>query len=273
MADYKITHEELVKIVEELSSFSLDDSSPGVQHTPKSFKADSEFCINLVDRLHSNGDYGICDDENSLKSRVRAFGSNKIMETQMSSWFEMFVESFEDTTLRILIALSFVSLVIGVFENPTSGWIEGVAILTAVLIVAVVTATNNYAKESKFRKLNTMKDNFPVLVRRYSNHLSNTSVRQIRAEDVVVGDIVLLEGGSRIPADGLVLVGSDLHCNESMLTGESHEVEKVPIGHETTGESSSTNANMMLSGCEVTSGQASMIVIAVGADSYWGKIR
>ena len=79
MADYKITHEELVKIVEELSSFSLDDSSPGVQHTPKSFKADSEFCINLVDRLHSNGDYGICDDENSLKSRVRAFGSNKVI--------------------------------------------------------------------------------------------------------------------------------------------------------------------------------------------------
>jgi magnesium-transporting ATPase (P-type) len=74
----------------------------------------------------------------------------------------MFIESFEDPTLIVLIVSAVVSLAVGIYEDPQKGWIEGGAILVAVLIVAVVTSTNNFNKESQFRKLNAQKDDIDV---------------------------------------------------------------------------------------------------------------
>jgi magnesium-transporting ATPase (P-type) len=78
----------------------------------------------------------------------------------------MFLESFTDATLIVLIVAAVVSLIVGMVEDPTKGWIEGAAILSAVLLVAVVTATNNYNKECQFRKLNAVKDDVKVGVLR-----------------------------------------------------------------------------------------------------------
>jgi P-type Ca2+ transporter type 2C len=63
------------------------------------------------------------------------------------TWFALFVESFQDSTVIVLIVSAVVSLAVGLYESLSTGWIEGSAILVAVLIVAVVTATNNYMKE------------------------------------------------------------------------------------------------------------------------------
>ena len=79
-----------------------------------------------------------------------------------NTWFGLFFESFEDTTLIVLIVAAVVSLIVGIYENPATGWIEGSAILFAVVLVAVVTATNNFSKESQFRKLNAVKDDITV---------------------------------------------------------------------------------------------------------------
>ena len=78
----------------------------------------------------------------------------------------MFLGSFADATLIVLIVAAVVSLVVGVMEDPAKGWIEGAAILFAVLLVAVVTATNDFNKESQFRKLNAVKDDIKVGVLR-----------------------------------------------------------------------------------------------------------
>lgn len=78
----------------------------------------------------------------------------------------MFLESFQDATLIVLIVAAVVSLGVGMIEDPKKGWIEGAAILFAVLLVAVVTASNNYNKESQFRKLNAKKDDIKVGVLR-----------------------------------------------------------------------------------------------------------
>jgi magnesium-transporting ATPase (P-type) len=78
----------------------------------------------------------------------------------------MFLESFEDTTVIVLVVAAVVSFAVGMYEDPKKGWIEGAAILSAVLIVAVVSATNNYNKEIQFRKLNAVKDDIQVIVRR-----------------------------------------------------------------------------------------------------------
>lgn len=80
------------------------------------------------------------------------------------SWWSLFCESFEDTTIIVLVVAAVVSLAIGMYEDPAKGWIEGAAILFAVFIVAIVTATNNYNKELQFRKLNAVKDDVTVSV-------------------------------------------------------------------------------------------------------------
>jgi magnesium-transporting ATPase (P-type) len=87
-------------------------------------------------------------------------------EPESQSWLGMFLESFTDATLIVLIVAAVVSLIVGMVEDPTKGWIEGAAILSAVLLVAVVTATNNYNKECQFRKLNAVKDDVKVGVLR-----------------------------------------------------------------------------------------------------------
>jgi Ca2+-transporting ATPase len=138
------------------------------------------------------------------------------------TWLELFKESFEDTTIIVLVVAALVSFVVGVYEDPSKGWIEGVAILAAVLIVAVVTATNNYNKELQFRKLNAVKDDVSVQVVRDGNAMN------INVKELVVGDVVLLNAGDRIPADGLLLDGSDVAVNESSLTGESDDKKKHP---------------------------------------------
>ena len=78
----------------------------------------------------------------------------------------------------VLIASAIVSLAVGLYDDPKNGWIEGGAILLAVLLVAVVTATNNYNKEAQFRKLNAVSDNVLVSVIRNGN-ISNIEVKAL----------------------------------------------------------------------------------------------
>ncbi len=132
----------------------------------------------------------------------------------------MFLESFADTTLIVLIVSAVVSLAVGVYENPATGWIEGAAILFAVFLVAIVTATNNYNKEAQFRKLNAIKNDIVVGVIRAGQSVT------VGVKELVVGDIVRLNAGDKVPADGVLVEGSDLSCNESALTGEPDEKKK-----------------------------------------------
>lgn len=83
----------------------------------------------------------------------RRYGVNVFPESPMRSFLELFLESFEDLILMILIVAAIVSLIVGMVEHPATGWIEGTAILIAVLVVALVTAGNNYTKELQFRAL------------------------------------------------------------------------------------------------------------------------
>lgn len=101
-----------------------------------------------------------------LESRRKIYGRNEFPEPPSATWFDLFLESFEDTTIIVLVVAAVVSLAVGVYEDPSKGWIEGAAILSAVLIVALVTATNNYNKEAQFRKLNAVKDDVSITAKR-----------------------------------------------------------------------------------------------------------
>jgi magnesium-transporting ATPase (P-type) len=189
-------------------------------------------------------------DLTDLSNRRAVYGRNEFPEPDRQSWLGMFLESFEDTTLIVLIVAAVVSLAVGLWEDPVSGWIEGAAILFAVLLVAVVTATNNYRKESQFRTLNAVKDDITVGVVR-----SGVSVN-IGVKELVVGDVVRLNAGDRVPCDGVLVDGSDVTCNESALTGESDDKKKGPGGDV-----------FMLSGAAVSTGFARVLATAVGEQS------
>ena len=189
-------------------------------------------------------------------TRTAAFGSNSMPQPKDVTWFEFFLAAFEDTTVIILCVAALVSLAVGLYSDPKAGWIEGAAIIAAVLIVAVVTATNDYQKQLQFRALNAVKEDILVKV------LRGGALSQVSTLALLVGDVVSLEAGDKVPADGLLIGGCDVQSNESSLTGEPEDVLK-----------DAECDPFLLSGCQLTSGACTMLVTAVGADSRWGRIK
>jgi len=194
--------------------------------------------------------------ESDIEERIKLYGRNEFPDPEFKSWFGLFIESFEDATLIVLIAAAVISFIVGLIDDPSTGWIEGAAILFAVLLVAAVTATNNFNKETQFRKLNKVKDDTEIGI------IRDGVVSSIDIKKVVVGDILLLNAGDRVPADGVLVEGSDVSCNESALTGESDDLRK-----ETSGDL------FLLSGSSVATGYAHMLVTSVGEQSRWGKTK
>lgn len=183
----------------------------------------------------------------------------QFLEPDAKTWMTHFIESFEDTTVLVLMAAAGISLVVGTYEDISKGWIEGVAILVAVIVVAVVTATNNSSKEEQFRALNKVKEDVDVTV------LRNGDTKLLNVQDLVVGDVVRLLAGDKVPADGVMVNGSDVVCNESSLTGESEEKNKS--------SPSQSKDCFLLSGTCLVSGYCHMLVTAVGSASRWGKTK
>ena len=170
-------------------------------------------------------------------------------------------EALEDTTLRILIGAAVISLIVGLIENPEEGWLEGVAILSAVVIVVMVTATNDYLKEKQFRQLSAKADEVKVFV------LRDGKETEVFGHELVVGDIMKVSIGSIIPADGLVLEAFSIKADESSKTGESDLVAKGPFLNEMTPKTSP----FLLSGSKLEEGSGWMMVAAVGVHSSTGQ--
>lgn len=198
-----------------------------------------------------------------IPQRRALFGENRNPDPEPVSWFTLFFEAFEDIPVRILTVAAIIALVAGILEQflLTSGggeahnsWIEGVAIILAVLIVATVTATNDYLKDKQFRGLKAASAPRTIRV------IRNGEEHAICIFDIVVGDIVLLFRGDQIPCDGLFIPGlEELRVDESSLTGEPDAQVK-------------SEANPFLfSGCFLLKGSGRMLVTAVGVNSQWGK--
>lgn len=141
-------------------------------------------------------------------------------------------------------------------DDPATGYIEGVAILTAVFIVAIVTAINDYEKERQFESLSEENDNVDALV------IRDGISQQISVRDIVVGDLVCIEAGDQIPCDGVLLSCDGLELDESALTGEPIDIDK-----------DLTHDPFVLSGCTANAGAGTFVATAVGKDSQWGVIK
>ncbi|CAO3652739.1 unnamed protein product [Cunninghamella echinulata] len=166
--------------------------------------------------------------------RKYVYGSNILPDINSNSLLQLMWNAFQDKTLILLTISAIISFSVGIYEDitiveldangnkiPGVKWVEGVAIIVAVVLVVVVGSVNDYQKEKQFRKLNAKKEERYVYAVRSGQQCS------IPIHDIQVGDILSLEPGDIIPADGVFIQGHNLKCDESASTGESDAVRKA----------------------------------------------
>lgn len=200
--------------------------------------------------------------EKVLESR-RAHGANVLTPPARDPWWKLFLEKFDDPVIRILMVAAAVSIVVGIFENKLA---EPSGIIAAILLATVLAFVNEFKAGKEFDLLNKVSDDDPVKVVRGVEYTT------VPRRDVVVGDLVLVDPGDEIPADGRVLESVDLRVNESSLTGESEAVAKSP--HATVREGEDQPAyplNSLCRGTTVSEGRGVFEVTAVGDSTEIGK--
>ncbi|KAI8976450.1 PMCA-type calcium-translocating P-type ATPase [Pilobolus umbonatus] len=256
------------------SQYSIppDDLSHLIESKDESLLKELGGIKGISKKLHVDVSVGLSADEDATDSsqtafheRQEYFGKNVLPETKSKSFLQLLWAAYNDKTLIMLSIASLISLAIGIWEDysprhpkdePRVGWVEGTAILLAVLAVILTNAINDYQKEAQFKKLNAKKEDRTVKV------LRNGHEQQISVYDLNVGDILMLEPGDIIPVDGLYLKGHNLACDESSATGESDTMKKKPEGK---------GDCFILSGSKVLEGVGRMMVVAVGVHSLFGR--
>ncbi|ANB11088.1 calcium-transporting ATPase PMC1 [Sugiyamaella lignohabitans] len=231
---------------------------------------------------------GLTDQQATDSTRLDVYGRNVLPERKTKSLLKLMWIALQDKVLIILSVAAVVSLALGIYETvgeppeyddqghklPKVDWVEGVAILVAVVIVVTVGAVNDWQKERQFAKLNKKKEDRKVKA------IRNGKPSEISVYDVVVGDILLVEPGEMIPTDGILVNGYNIKCDESSASGESDTMKKHPakevvdaIDHKSQGlnpQSKELDA-FMLSGAKVLEGTGQFLTIAVGEKSLHGR--
>ncbi|KAG6400840.1 hypothetical protein SASPL_137684 [Salvia splendens] len=206
--------------------------------------------------LSTNVESGIIGDEEDLRRRRVAFGSNTYVRAKPKGLIYFVVEASRDTTILILLACAALSLAFGIREHGgKEGWYEGGSIFVAVFLVVTVSAASNFRQERQFDKLSKISNNIKIGVVRQGRR------QHVSIFDAVVGDVVFLNTGDQVPADGLFVDGHSFQVDESSMTGESDHVEV-----------DSTRHPFLLSGSKVADGYGKMVVVSVGMDTAWGEM-
>ena len=192
------------------------------------------------------------------RRRAEQYGPNKLSEGKKKSTLQVFLEQFKDLMVLILI----IAAVISAF----SGNVESTIVIFAVLVLNAILGTVQYEKaEKSLESLKAMASPTAKVMR--------GGVRvEIPSADVVPGDIVLLEAGDMVVADGRVLENFSLKVNESSLTGESEGVDKTAEAIDADQVALGDQKNMVFSGSLVTYGRATVLVTGTGMDTELGKI-
>ena len=156
--------------------------------------------------------------QGEVEAARREFGENRLTPKGRTGFWRSFAHSFGDPMIKILLAALAINLI---FLAKNANWFESVGIAFAILLATLVSTISEYGSESAFEKLQEEASKTRCRV------LRAEGPRELPTEEVVVGDLVLLQPGDRIPADG-VLVEGQLEVDQSVLNGESKEAQKHP---------------------------------------------
>jgi Ca2+-transporting ATPase len=224
-------------------------------------------------------DHG-ADSKESFADRIRVFDRNVLPPKRATPFWKLMWLAYKDMVLILLTIAAVISLALGLYETlgvdhpegapPPLDWVEGVAIVVAIVIVVGVGSFNDWQKERAFVKLNAKKDEREIKV------LRSGKSEMISVNDVLVGDVIHLEPGDLVPVDGVLIEGHEIRCDESSATGESDALKKT--GGEAVmkalneGHSGYGLDPFIISGAKVLEGMGTFVCTSVGVNSSFGKI-
>ena len=206
--------------------------------------------------IDKNKRIGLTDEQ--VKQSREQHGRNVLTPPQRTSLWKLYLDKYRDPIIQILLVAAFISLILAFIEK---NYMETIGIFVAVFLATTVGFYFERDAAKKFNLLTALSEEQPVKVRR------NGKVMEIPRHDVVVGDVVLVEVGDEVPADGELIVCNDLQINESTLTGEP-VTEKSLEG----GGDGAYPRNVILRSTMVMNGRGEFVVTAVGDATEIGKV-
>lgn len=206
--------------------------------------------------IDKNKRIGLTDEQ--VKQSREQHGRNVLTPPQRTSLWKLYLDKYRDPIIQILLVAAFISLILAFIEK---NYMETIGIFVAVFLATTVGFYFERDAAKKFNLLTALSEEQPVKVRR------NGKVMEIPRHDVVVGDVVLVEVGDEVPADGELIVCNDLQINESALTGEP-VTEKSLEG----GGDGAYPRNIILRSTMVMNGRGEFVVTAVGDATEIGKV-
>ena len=206
--------------------------------------------------IDKNKRFGLTDEQ--VKQSREQYGRNVLTPPHRASLWKLYLDKYRDPIIQILLVAAFVSLILAFIEH---NFMETIGIFVAVFLATTVGFYFERDAAKKFNVLTALSEEQPVKVRR------GGKVMQIPRHDIVVDDVVLIEVGDEVPADGELLVSTDLQINESTLTGE-------PITEKNTegGGDGAYPRNVILRSTMVMNGRGEFVVTAVGDATEIGKV-
>lgn len=185
-----------------------------------------------------------------IESRKK-YGTNKITSKEKDSFFKLFIETLADPIIKILLIALAVKTI---FLFQDFDWFETIGIVIAIFVASLISTISEYGSEEAFKRLQEETSKIKCKVKR------DNKIEEITIDDVVVNDIVLLQTGDKIPADGIIIKG-EISVDESSLNGETKEIYK-----------STTKNNKVYRGTVVYSKEAYMKVLKVGDETFYGHM-
>jgi len=240
----------------------------------------------IMANLRTSFEGGIpVNDTNDNLKRIEAFGENKFVVEPMPHCCEYVWEGLGDLMVRILIGAAIFQIIAGSIpqiQESENDYVEGLSIVFAVVVVVSVGSIVNFTKEGKFRELNDQNQGMITYqVRR------GGKIHILKEEEILAGDVIMLELGNILPADGILIQGNSVKMDEACLTGEADLVEKESMAHciqrqqeefEIFGEKKPKGKHLIpsplvFSGTKAEEGSGWYIALRIGPNSEGGKIR
>ena len=206
--------------------------------------------------IDKNKRFGLTDEQ--VKQSREQHGRNVLTPPHRTSLWKLYLDKYRDPIIQILLVAAFVSLILAFIEQ---NFMETIGIFVAVFLATTVGFYFERDAAKKFNVLTALSEEQPVKVRRKGK------VMQIPRHDIVVGDVVLIEVGDEVPADGELLTCTDLQINESTLTGESITEKNLEGGGD-----GAYPRNVVLRSTMVMNGRGEFVVTAVGDATEIGKV-
>lgn len=206
--------------------------------------------------MNNKFNIGGLNNNEVIESRKK-YGKNVITLKNSNSFFNLLLESLGDPIIKILLIALMIKIVF-LFKN--FDWFETIGILIAIFVASFISTISEYGSEKAFARLQEEASSIKCKV------IRNNQPLEISIEDVVVNDIVILQAGDKIPADGYLVKG-DINVDESMLNGETKEQYK-----EASASENITESNKVFRGTVVCSGEAIMLVVMIGMNTVYGKL-